>query len=552
MVKGKKISFGELLAVENNRTEDTFCPPRVTAIKKEKYVEVRSNSFTNRDSTIYLGGKNNNYFPFDLKPGKTYTLLLKVKIIERIKVISGNETPRIQIDISQKGKVQWGWKISKTTPNEYGTSYMNISFSIPQEAEGVFIRLSATMLKERGVVAYGEPLLFEGSYNFDFLNSSISSLFDVLNNQIVVNNDNFLYMAKEASQFVELIEESGCEELSERIKDKLLTDNSWNRNNEFLKITQKLAEEGKFEESRRKFFMIPDLSNKLPNISTNQLVNTVKRNIKERYYVAEWLLANINQIREIAELSIAEHTKQELGELGGLPIFVYWGQGFDNAPEIVKSCNRQLRKFVPSQNIHFLTESNIEDYIVVPQHVKKLKESSVAHLSDYYRIALIERWGGAWIDATVFVNNDFFKELEKNLQMGDICFCPRYPQKEELSYSISNWFLAANENNYLIATVRAAISLYMETHDKYSFYYFFHCIFEFLVQIDDNCKKIWEKSPFLEAPDMHELQRKMYLPLQTGEINDIISSHIVNKLTYKYDRNKITLDSTISKIIRKM
>lgn len=102
-------------------------------------------------------------------------------------------------------------------------------------------------------------------------------------------------------------------------------------------------------------------------------------------------------------------------------IYVFWWQGMENAPDIIKICYNSLLKNYDRnfQKIHIIDKKNIKEYIDIPKFViDKCKSGkiTITHLSDYIRCSLLYNNGGLWIDASVFVtrpidNNLFEKEI---------------------------------------------------------------------------------------------------------------------------------------------
>ena len=87
------------------------------------------------------------------------------------------------------------------------------------------------------------------------------------------------------------------------------------------------------------------------------------------------------------------------------PIWIYWGQGMEDAPDIVKACYASIKKHASSEVI-LLSEKNIIEYVQLPQTVIEKNKSgaiSNAALSDIIRFSLLEHFGGTWLDATVFL-----------------------------------------------------------------------------------------------------------------------------------------------------
>jgi hypothetical protein len=69
-------------------------------------------------------------------------------------------------------------------------------------------------------------------------------------------------------------------------------------------------------------------------------------------------------------------------------IFTIWQQGEENAPELVKSCFRSIRKHC-KQELIVLDDKTIFDYITLPDViVKKYKEGKIrrAHFADICRV----------------------------------------------------------------------------------------------------------------------------------------------------------------------
>ncbi len=87
-------------------------------------------------------------------------------------------------------------------------------------------------------------------------------------------------------------------------------------------------------------------------------------------------------------------------------IWVMWWQGVDSMPEVVRICYNRLLKVAQGCEVNLITQDNYAEYVDLPQHIlKKLSEKKITltHFSDIVRVNLLNRYGGAWIDATVYV-----------------------------------------------------------------------------------------------------------------------------------------------------
>lgn len=98
---------------------------------------------------------------------------------------------------------------------------------------------------------------------------------------------------------------------------------------------------------------------------------------------------------------------------GDAPIWVFWEQGFDKAPALVKVCQKSLDKVAGRHPVVRLDANSVGRYVDIPSYILEKKERGVisnAHYADVIRFMLLARYGGFWVDATnYFLNDDFFQ-----------------------------------------------------------------------------------------------------------------------------------------------
>lgn len=86
-------------------------------------------------------------------------------------------------------------------------------------------------------------------------------------------------------------------------------------------------------------------------------------------------------------------------------IWVFWGQGEEKMPPLVKACFRQLTYL--NDGVQLITEANVANYIELnPVIYEKVRNGHIswAHFSDIIRTTLLAKYGGLWIDATVWIS----------------------------------------------------------------------------------------------------------------------------------------------------
>lgn len=127
-------------------------------------------------------------------------------------------------------------------------------------------------------------------------------------------------------------------------------------------------------------------------------------------------------------------------------IWMYWHQGFDQAPLAVMPCVKQWQKLNPSWEIQLLDKHTILDFAEpLPMKKKVLDKMMLPHISDLYRTQLLIKYGGVWADPTTFPLMSLEEWLPQNMNAGFFFFYK--PGRDRI---ISNWFIAAKKQNIML------------------------------------------------------------------------------------------------------
>lgn len=90
-------------------------------------------------------------------------------------------------------------------------------------------------------------------------------------------------------------------------------------------------------------------------------------------------------------------------------IYVFWYQGIDTAPMLIKKCVNSIKKH-SKMNVIVITKDNYKEYTDIDNSIiEKLenKEITYTFFSDILRFNLLKNHGGLWLDATIFASSDF-------------------------------------------------------------------------------------------------------------------------------------------------
>ncbi len=224
-----------------------------------------------------------------------------------------------------------------------------------------------------------------------------------------------------------------------------------------------------------------------------------------------------------------------------LKVYCYWDAGIDQAPELVRACIARVRELHPDARV--LDSTGIHELITVPERVTAvLAEDHKAHYADYVRVALLEKYGGIWVDATCWLPGPLDEAILPYLGAGVVY--PRWTHRE-----IGNWFIAAVPGSLVITLQRVALEMWWEARDDVPDYFLYHRIFETLHSLIPEFRGQWSRVPSLSSTASHLLQLSMMEPWFPGVADIMARLSIVQKLSYKYDPDAVPDGSILARLL---
>ncbi len=209
-----------------------------------------------------------------------------------------------------------------------------------------------------------------------------------------------------------------------------------------------------------------------------------------------------------------------------------WLQGEENAPELCKSCLASLKKQMPNKEIKIITAKNLYDYVDFPDFIKeKYKKGIISntHFSDLIRLELLTKYGGTWIDATVYCTA--YPDYAFNTPL----FVFKTKEKNDDATVAQNWFMSAEKQNPILTLIRDLLYEYWKNHNS-AIHYF---IFYFFMRIAaDFYKDEWDEIPWFPDLPPHILQRELNKPYSQKRWEQLCRMSDIHKLSYKIDIDK--------------
>lgn len=209
-----------------------------------------------------------------------------------------------------------------------------------------------------------------------------------------------------------------------------------------------------------------------------------------------------------------------------------WWQGEDKAPELVKKCWESQRKSLPDGTEHvIITWDNYKDYVELPDFIVRKAESGKlcpAHLADITRCCLLYRYGGVWLDATVYMTDCLPEVLFEYELMtrstGEKIYCT--------NVSWVTWFLGGRKGEELYRFIMEAFFYYLKDHDKVLHYY----MIDFLIAVA--CREVGGVEKKLAKIPVNnkcatELQKHLREVFEKESYRACTKDGFLQKLTYK-------------------
>ncbi|MDO8336402.1 MAG: capsular polysaccharide synthesis protein [Candidatus Saccharibacteria bacterium] len=168
-------------------------------------------------------------------------------------------------------------------------------------------------------------------------------------------------------------------------------------------------------------------------------------------------------------------------------VWIYWAQGWENAPALIKLCRDSWIQNNPGWEIIQLTDANLAQYVHLDYSLKG-KEVPHAAYSDIIRMHLLSHYGGVWVDATTFCSAPLDTWLPSAKQSGFFAF-----QKPKTT--LASWFLAAEQGNALVRKWDDYVTCYWKYAHKPGRYFWLHYLFEYLIVRDPIARKMWQETP---------------------------------------------------------
>ena len=204
-------------------------------------------------------------------------------------------------------------------------------------------------------------------------------------------------------------------------------------------------------------------------------------------------------------------------------IWILWLSGMETAPEIVQRCCRSVQASFPA-----FIQDKIDRGVITR-----------THMSDLLRLELLIRYGGTWLDATVFCSSPVVPDYMMDSDL--FLFQDLKPGWDGHCQRISSWMITACTGNPILRLTRALLYEYWKKNTKMADYFLFHDFFELAIEA---YPEEWKKVIPCSNAAPHILLLRLFEPCDARVWDAVRGMTPFHKLSYKFDDEKARIPGT--------
>ena len=228
-------------------------------------------------------------------------------------------------------------------------------------------------------------------------------------------------------------------------------------------------------------------------------------------------------------------------------IWTAWLQGEENAPEVIQLTIASMRKHANGHRVVVLTNDNVDDYIEIPSIIKTKHSNGImghAHYSDVIRIMILAKYGGVWLDATIFINTP----IDEKAFVSPFYSIGFSSNKKSEYVSDHKWIvviLGGCKQSIYLYDIAHMLTSYWEEHiipiDYFVFDYIISALYSRNIDFHDIVDSLEKQKRFT-----YELSLIINEPFNDNIMNGLVSQNCFYSLSYKKNYIKKTKEGSLT------
>lgn len=271
-----------------------------------------------------------------------------------------------------------------------------------------------------------------------------------------------------------------------------------------------------------------------------RILNFLTKHIKIDIY-RKYIYSFLDRFIKRLSINIEDVNKCDNdNDTGKIPVWCFWGQGIDNAPEIIRACVKSHENIIQKNELfeyHLLDYSDVKKMNIIDDRVIELVERgtlSFTHFCDVLRCKLLYKYGGLYIDAAFYMT-DFICE--------DITKYNFYSIKKEYNsrtLSKGRWVVGAmySKKGYLLfGFLDKVFDMFLNKYDTFIDYFMLDTLIDYAYNNYSSVKKDIDNIP-INNTDIYELGHIAENAYDKEEYERIIKKNHLHNITHKREYKK--------------
>lgn len=217
-------------------------------------------------------------------------------------------------------------------------------------------------------------------------------------------------------------------------------------------------------------------------------------------------------------------------------IWICWFQGREQAPELVQKCIALAEGIFSNREVIVIDDNNFQKYADFPDYIVEKYNNGIitkTHLSDLLRVAVLTKFGGLWLDATVLCTANEVPDYVNEVPLfvyKEVCL----DRTDTPPIVASSWMIYSCKNNDIIKATRDLMYEYWKYEKELKNYFVMHLCFRIAT---DKFSKQWEAVPVYNNVNPHILQFELLKEYDERRWKDYLRFSDFHKLNRRIENN---------------
>ena len=225
-------------------------------------------------------------------------------------------------------------------------------------------------------------------------------------------------------------------------------------------------------------------------------------------------------------------------------IWVFWHQGLEKAPDLVKVCFRSVCKYMTGYEIHFLDAENMLQFVEIPNG----KVEAWHHFArTFFGLFASVPADKAWWNVDRFYSALYRQgRFRRNQQWGGL-FVYKDRQGVKRGSVMSSWLIAANRESNILRCLKYLLDVYWQEYNYPIDYFLIHILFALSVE---RFSDEWRAVPTFTNDVPHILSSEIAEPYTKKRYSQIRGMSNIHKLSRRGQESDMPAGSFYDVLIR--